>query len=224
MKKYNLLVVAHPDDETIFFGGLLQVYRRRPWRIVCVTDGNADGQGQVRAECFASACKSLSVKDFEIWDFPDTFSARLDLARLTEQLRKETPSETFTHGILGEYGHPHHQDVSLAVHRAFKPTKLPVWSVAYNCYGEKIIRLPRKAYEKKCNLLSKVYFQQTRHFARWIPAQNQESFVQVPLNEIEALHAFFAENKALAPSDLSIYSWFHPYLETYREQIHSRPF
>ena len=39
MKKYNLLGVAHPDDETIFFGGLLQVYRRRPWKVVCVTDG-----------------------------------------------------------------------------------------------------------------------------------------------------------------------------------------
>jgi LmbE family N-acetylglucosaminyl deacetylase len=224
MKKYNLLVVAHPDDETIFFGGLLQVYRRRPWRLLCVTDGNADGLGKTRAGYFADACKAYNVKDFEIWDFPDRFESRLDLARLTERLAKEAPSEVFTHGILGEYGHPHHQDVCLAVHRAFKPTKLPVWSVAYNCFGEKTFRLPRKAYEKKCNLLAHLYHQQTQHFARWLPAQNYEGFVQVPLHEIEALHGFFAEEKHLKPDDLSIYRWFEPYLETYREQIHSRPF
>jgi LmbE family N-acetylglucosaminyl deacetylase len=224
MKKYNLLVVAHPDDETIFFGGLLQVYRRRPWRLICVTDGNADGQGKARAVNFSDACKAFNIKDFEVWDFPDRFDSRLELDKLTDRLSNETPSETFTHGILGEYGHPHHQDVSLAVHRAFKPKKLPVWSVAYNCYGEKIFRLPRKAYEKKCNLLSKVYFQETQHFARWIPAQNQEGFVQVPLNEIEALHAFFTERKSLSQGDLNVYSWFQPYLELYREQIHRRPF
>lgn len=223
MKKYNLLVVAHPDDETIFAGGLLQVYRRRPWRIICVTDGNADGQGQLRLRDFSAACHELKVKDFAMWDFPDTFDARLDLGRLVERLKLETPSEIFTHGILGEYGHPHHQDVCLAVHRAFKPT-LPVWSVAYNCFAEKTFRLPRKAFERKCKVLAETYFSQTHKFARWLPVSNQEGFVQVSVTEVEALHAFFSSGKTIPTGALSCYDWFQPYLQEFREDIHKRPF
>ncbi len=223
MKKYNLLVVAHPDDETIFFGGLLQVYRRRPWRIICVTDGNANGDGKLRATQFSETCKMLNVKDFATWEFPDSFDSRLDVELLTEKLSQETPSEIFTHGVLGEYGHPHHQDVCLAVHRAFRP-KLPVWSVAYNCFSDKTFRLPRKAFEKKCRILSENYFDQTKSFARWLPVQMHEGFVQVTPAEVESLHAYFAKNSVLREQDLQIYKWFVPYLAHYREQIRTRPF
>ena len=111
MKKHNLLVVAHPDDETIFFGGLVQVYRRRPWKVICVTDGNADGEGEKRKKDFFSACTQLIAKSFEMWDFPDRFGQRLDIDRLAQRLKTENAAEVFTHGALGEYGHPHHQDV-----------------------------------------------------------------------------------------------------------------
>ncbi len=223
MKKYNLLLVAHPDDETIFAGGLLQMYRRRPWKVICVTDGNADGEGALRKQEFLTACKELKVKDCEMWDFPDHFDTRLDLARLVVRLREETPSEVFTHGILGEYGHPHHQDVCLAAHRAFKPAT-PVWSMAYNCFAEKTFRLPRKAYERKCEVLSKTYFSETKRFARWLPVANYEGFVQVNVAEVEALHAFFAQGKIPPAGGLKCYEWFSPYLESFRVAVHERPF
>lgn len=222
MKKYNLLVVAHPDDETIFAGGLLQVYRRRPWKVICVTNGNADGQGARRLADFKMACSQLKVKDCAMWEFEDKFETRINIDELSRQLGELQPSEVFTHGILGEYGHPHHQDVCLAVHRAFP--KLPVWSVAYNCFADKIFRLPRRAYERKCLVLSTTYFTETKRFARWLPAHNQEGFSQIQRAEVEALYDYLALGKPLNEKSLNAFRWFKPYLETYREEIARRPF
>lgn len=223
MKKYNLLIAAHPDDETIFFGGLLQVYRRKPWKVICVTDGNADGEGEKRKRDLFSACDKMRVKTCEMWDFQDRYEARLDVERLSERLRLETPSEVFTHGILGEYGHPHHQDVSLAVHRAF-PQGSPVYSVAYNCFAEKIFRIPQRAFQKKCEILAEVYFSETHRFARYLPAYNHEGFSRVQLEEVERVYAFLTGGPLPKPAELKTYGWFHPYLEEFRRQIKERPF
>lgn len=223
MKKQNLIVVAHPDDETIFFGGLIQTYRRRPWKIICVTDGNADGVGSRRRLDFLAACKKLGAKEAEMWDLPDLYDARLDVKRLTERLREEKAVEVFTHGILGEYGHPHHQDVCLATHRAFA-SQPHTWSVAYNCFADKVIKLPRKAYQRKCEILSEIYFTETHRFARWLPAYNHEGYVKLGLKEVEALYAFFAFGEKPPAKTLKVYNWFTPYLEEFRTQVTSRPF
>ena len=102
--------------------------------------------------------------------------------------------------------------------------KLPVWSIAYNCFAEKTFRLPRKAYEKKCKVLAEIYFSQTKNFTRWLPARNEEGFVQVGLPEIEALHAYFLGGPDVSDDVLKCYAWFKPYLESWRQDSHRRPF
>ena len=223
MTKYNLLLVAHPDDEVLFFGGLLQVYRRKPWKVICVTDGNADGQGAKRKQDLFNSCQALRVKTFEMWDFPDRYEQRLDQERLGQRLAQEKPCEVYTHGILGEYGHPHHQDISLAAHRAFQKG-VPVWSVAYNCFAEKIFRIPRAAYQKKCDTLAQTYFSETYRFARYLPSHSHEGFTRVTLEEVETLYDFLAGGELPRPEKLKNYAWFHPYLENFRRQIQERPF
>ncbi|MGE0525612.1 MAG: PIG-L family deacetylase [Bdellovibrionales bacterium] len=223
MKNHNLLLVAHPDDETLFFGGTLQVYRRRPWKVVCVTDGNADGHGEKRRQEFHSACRELQVETSEVWHYPDLFDQRLDVESLTARLRDEAPDEVFTHGPLGEYGHPHHQDVSLAAHRAFQG-RAPIWSVAYNAFAERIYQLSLDAYMRKAEVLSRIYFGETRRFARWLPAHSFEGFLRVELKEVEALHRFLYEGTLPNVTDLRAFAWFHPYLEEFRRQTLQRPF
>jgi LmbE family N-acetylglucosaminyl deacetylase len=226
LKKYNLLVVAHPDDETIFFGGVVQVYRRRPWKIVCVTDGNADGGHEARKRDFLLACNQLKAKEAEMWDFPDRYGKRLDVNAVVERLKSENAAEVFTHGALGEYGHPHHQDVCLAVYRAFanRVPKTIVWSSAYNCFSEKVHRVPNKLWEIKAKVLSQIYFSETHRFARWLPAYSHEGFCQLTLGEVEAVHAFLSSDNPLDATKLKAYAWFQPYFEEFRSQTRERPF
>lgn len=223
LKKNSLLVVAHPDDESIFFGGLVQVYRRRPWKIICVTDGNADGEGEKRRKDFFSACQQMKAKSFEMWDLPDRYGQRLNIEELISRLKSEEAAEVFTHGALGEYGHPHHQDVCLATYRAFAKRSI-VWSTAYNCFADKIVRIPQRAFEVKAQILAQTYFSETQRFARWLPNHNHEGFVQLKLEEVEAVYSYLAEGKELSPKLLHHYSWFAPYFEEFRRQISERPF
>ncbi|MCM2282187.1 MAG: PIG-L family deacetylase [Bdellovibrionaceae bacterium] len=223
--KYNLLVVSHPDDETIFFGGLLLKQRRLPWHVVCVTDGNADGDGVRRKQQFTRACRAFKVKSTAWLGLPDRFEQRLDVASIASQLRQiSAPQSVFTHGVLGEYGHPHHQDVSFAVHTAFAGTRVPVYSVAHNCFPDLIVRLQPKDYATKTKVLSQIYFSETRRFATFLPATAVEGFARVSPREVEAIYRFFVEKKPLSPKDLKTYRWFLPYLEQQPDPTAHRPF
>ena len=76
----------------------------------------------------------------------------------------------------------------LAVHRTFKAAQAACCGVSPTTVSAaKTFRLPRKAYERKCKVLSEIYFSQTKNFTRWLPAHNQEGFRAGLLAEIEAL-------------------------------------
>lgn len=63
-KSRCLLVIAHPDDETMFFGPTLQqlVASGCNVYILCLTSGNADGLGAVRKKELVQAVPCLGVR------------------------------------------------------------------------------------------------------------------------------------------------------------------
>lgn len=219
---YDLLCVAHPDDETIFFGGLLQHRRQRPWTVVCMTNGDADGEGKKRRKQFEKACRALGVKDSQWWGYPDIFEKRLDVDEMSARLAElPKPHRVFTHGIIGEYGHPHHQDVSYAVHRAF--AKHPrLYASAYNASPDFGVELTDGEFRKKARILTEIYGSETTRFLNLLPATPYEGYLKLDPREVEAIYNFFARRKSLKTSDLKAYRWLADFLKTRRDQ--KRPF
>jgi GlcNAc-PI de-N-acetylase len=115
------IVVAHPDDEVVFFGGSAARLRAAGWQldVVCVTGefGSLRATGTRRAE-LGRAAWALGAR-----------ARRLRLADRTGPLDEPALDDAFaricwdryvrvyTHGVWGEYGHPHHIQVSRAAHR-----------------------------------------------------------------------------------------------------------
>lgn len=222
-QKYALLVVAHPDDESIFFAGLLMNQRALPWKVICVTDGNADQVGSKRADQFKAACRLLKV-NCEQWDFIDNFEMRLDTAKLTKRLLElDPPAEVYTHEILGEYGHPHHQDVSFAVHRAFAK-KTRVWSASYNTFPKKLFKFTPAQYKIKTKILTLVYQSETLRFLNFLPLTATEGYLQTTLAEVEHIYFYFIGENDLNKSKLKVFSHLFGYLKERRSLLQSRPF
>lgn len=218
-----LLVVAHPDDEAIFFSGLI-LSKKINWHVLCVTDGNADNQGHIRLGQFEKSCKALGVKKSECLHYKDEFGSRLEVERLIADLSSLPKYKTiYTHGILGEYGHPHHQDISYAVHKAFGH-RAPVFSPAYNCYPEFSVKLTAKMYEKKTKILWDIYSDEIKRFLNFIPATSYEGFIQADFKEVEMLYFWLRDRSAFDSKKLRAYRWLKEYLLEGGGNLDSRPF
>lgn len=208
----SLIVTAHPDDETIFFTGLILSRPKTRWSVVCVTDGNADQNGLHRIEDLKAACKRLGVESVSTLGFPDKFEERLDTEALQEQLSSFSAKEVFTHGVLGEYGHPHHQDVCFAAHKCFFGN-VPVYSVAHNCFPDFTVNLSQEMWNLKSEIYSQCYFSETRRFIQMLPIQPTEGFTKVSMDEVSAIYHFLAKKQPLNPQALCAYKALEPYLE-----------
>ena len=68
--KEILLIIAHPDDEIMFFYPSLKNFLKYniKIRILCLSNGNYEGQGIIREGEFSQVMKNLKIENFEILD------------------------------------------------------------------------------------------------------------------------------------------------------------
>lgn len=144
MKKRALVIVAHPDDETIWLGGFISLHPEINWTIfsLCrVFDPD-------RQPKFLCACRRYKAKPI-IADLPD--DGELNSKQLTPLIKKIICARLgqleprqfdyiFTHGKNGEYGHPAHVAAHQAVRSLVKDYKLKTETLL--CFNYKKSRQP----------------------------------------------------------------------------------
>ncbi|XP_077220993.1 uncharacterized protein LOC143854769 isoform X2 [Tasmannia lanceolata] len=121
-KKNILLVIAHPDDESMFFSPTILYLTSRGYNlhILCMSTGDVEGKGNIRKEEFYQACAILKVplQQVKVLDHPalqdgfdKTWSHDLLQKFIGEELINRDIDLLITFDNCGVSGHRNHCDV-----------------------------------------------------------------------------------------------------------------
>jgi LmbE family N-acetylglucosaminyl deacetylase len=142
-----LLVLAHPDDESMGNGTLItrHVAAGCEVHLVCATRGGAGWTGrpagrrpeeltQIRAEELARAAEDLHLASVELWDYPDGGVTGCDQDEIVERIRlaveRLEPDVVVGWGPDGGYGHPDHIAIGACTDRAVAGSGKPHYHMA----------------------------------------------------------------------------------------------
>jgi LmbE family N-acetylglucosaminyl deacetylase len=123
-------VLAHPDDESLGFGGTLAKYAAEGVETYLVTatrgergrfgslgkGGDPLAVGRVREAEVRAAAAVLGIREVSILSYPDGAVDKVDAAiavrAVVSQIRRIQPHVVLTFGPEGAYGHPDHIAIS----------------------------------------------------------------------------------------------------------------
>lgn len=166
------VVVAHPDDETLWCGGLILMHPEVKWTIVTLCR-KSDGD---RSPKFDKVMKVFGAKGVmgDLDDGPGQVPlAERDVqGAIMDMLGGEKFDIILTHGTSGEYTrHLRHEETAKAALKLWENDRLRAeefWSFAYEDGGKKylprplddadlIIELPDDIWQKKYEIITQIY-------------------------------------------------------------------
>jgi LmbE family N-acetylglucosaminyl deacetylase len=181
------VIVAHPDDETLWAGGLMLMHPEVKWTVVTICrKSDAD-----RASKFFKALEEFNAAGYmgDLDDGPE--QAALSNSEVQQTIMELLPFDKFeliiTHSTSGEYTrHLRHEETAQAVMELWKTDRLgaeQIWSFAYEDGGQKYlpraeedadlqVKLPQYIWQRKYDIITKVYgFSKDSFEARTTPRQ-----------------------------------------------------
>lgn len=158
----KLIIVAHPDDETLFFSDIL-MSGDKDLAVFCLTNG----YDFCRRREFYRAISHYGVAG-HIMKKPDqtAFSFLFNdkcVFRAIKKIRKGCPScdTVYTHNPEGDYGHPHHRLVSRCVAKVFDHARIIV-PISEADMGDDRNLLPMRRLQMKEYVFDNFYVSQAK--------------------------------------------------------------
>jgi LmbE family N-acetylglucosaminyl deacetylase len=166
------VVVAHPDDETLWSGGTILMNPESEWTVVTLCRKSDPD----RAPRFFRAIEKLNATGAmgDLDDGPD--QRPLSRRQVQHEILQNLPSNRYdliiTHGLNGEYTrHLRHEETAQAVMALWKTDRLSagqIWRFAYQDNGRKYlpravedadmhIRLPEEIWQRKYDIITDIY-------------------------------------------------------------------
>ncbi len=166
------VIVAHPDDETLWAGGTILLHPTWNWFVVCLSrSGDAE-----RSANYSRTLNHLGVVG-NMGDLDDGPEQNpLDIKEIELAILKQLPQKKYdliiTHNITGEYTrHLRHEEVGRAVIRLWQQDTIStkeLWTFAYEDGGKKYLPkaitkasqffvLPDNIWEHKYQIITENY-------------------------------------------------------------------